>query len=78
MHPSTFRVVHEHRPYLFVVGSNGEPACAYGPFDPGTEPSLEQCTPAHRVHDPGLIDALRTLLPRSPELPDNADTLARG
>ncbi len=78
MHPTAHRVVYDNRPYLFVAGSDSRAARVYGPFDPGTEPSLKQCTQDHQIDDRELIETLRTLLPRSPELPSSADTLAGG
>ncbi len=69
------RVVHEYRPYLLVHGDDGAVERAYGPFTPGTEPSLDECTPDRQVSG-DLVSTLVDLIPRSPELPASDDTLA--
>ncbi len=72
------RVVYESEPYLVVVQDDGSLARAYGPFTPGTEPNLDDCTDAMRVTSADLLDTLEALLPRSPELPSHEGTLAGG
>jgi hypothetical protein len=76
MHPDATRVVHENQPYLVLRGEDGNVKRAYGPFTPGTEPSLAACTPDMEVTSAALLAMLRELLPISPELPASEDTLA--
>jgi hypothetical protein len=76
MHPDATRVVYDNQPYLVLLGEGGEVERAYGPFTPGTEPSLATCTPDMEVRSQGLLRVLRELLPISPELPASEDTLA--
>jgi hypothetical protein len=76
MHPRAIRVVYDNLPYLIVRGEDGDVERAYGPFTPGTEPSLAECTSDMEVRDRSLLATLRDLLPISPELPTHEDTLA--
>lgn len=78
MHPEAVRVVFESQPYLVIRASDGSLERAYGPFAPGTEPSLDGCSDENRIHDPTLLAALHDLLPISPVVPPNKDTLAAG
>jgi hypothetical protein len=71
-----FRVVFDNRPYLVTRQRDGSVKRAYGPFAPGTEPSIAQCGPDNEVVSSGTLDALELLLPISPELPPGRDTLA--
>ena len=70
------RVVYENQPYLVVRRDDGSPERAYGPFTPGTEPDLSGCTDEMRVTDGSVLATIEGLLPISPELPSNEDTLA--
>jgi hypothetical protein len=45
MHPEASRVVYNDQPYLVMLREDGSLDRAYGPFGPGTEPSLSECTP---------------------------------
>ena len=74
-HPDTTRVVLDNLPYLVVQPADGEPT-VFGPFDPGTEPSLEECAPERTVSDSAIRDAVLALRPLSPEIPAHASTLA--
>lgn len=76
MHPDAVRVVYDNQPYLVVRHEDGSLARAHGPFVPGTEPSLAECTSDNEVRDPALLSALEQLLPISPALPSADDTLA--
>ena len=76
MHPEASRVVYHDQPYLVVLREDGSVEHAYGPFTPGTEPSLRECTPDIEAHEPALLAALEDLLPESPKLPASEDTLA--
>jgi hypothetical protein len=76
MHSDATRVVYENQPYLVLRDEDGNVECAYGPFTPGTEPSLAACTPDMEVKSAALLGILRELLPISPELPASEDTLA--
>lgn len=76
MYPDAVRVVYDNQPYLAHRQEDGSLARAYGPFAPGTEPSLAECTPDNEVHDPALLSALQALLTISPPLPSSEDTLA--
>jgi hypothetical protein len=72
------RVVFEKLPYLVVRTDDGDTERAYGPFAPGTEPSLSQCGPEAEVRDPDLLRALGARAAMSPPLPSSEDTLAGG
>ena len=72
------RVVFDNRPYLVARYPDGSLARAYGPFAPGTEPSMAQCGPASEVRSSATLDALQLLMPISPELGPGSDTLAHG
>jgi hypothetical protein len=74
-HDSATRVVLDGTPYLVVDDREG-PASVYGPFDPGTEPSLDVCTPDRQVTDPALRDAVLDLRSISPDIPAHASSLA--
>ena len=73
MHQAT-RVVFENQPYLLVTERGFERM--FGPFSPGTEPALTECSPDTEVFDPELRRLLQGLKPLSPDLPQSADTLA--
>jgi hypothetical protein len=70
--------VYDNQPYLVVRREDGSLDRAYGPFTPGTEPNLGDCTDEKRVTSQSLLASLEDLLPISPELPSNEDTLAGG
>jgi hypothetical protein len=76
MHPEASRVVYNNQPYLVLLRADGSVEHAYGPFPPGTEPSLSECTPESEVHERGLLATLQALLPVSPKLPAHEETLA--
>jgi hypothetical protein len=76
MHPPAARVVYQHQPYLLELNGDGLVVAAFGPFTPGTEPSLAECGPETQVQDAELVDRLTRLLPISPDLPAAEDTLA--
>jgi hypothetical protein len=78
MHPPANRVVYRHQPYLLELNADGSLAAAFGPFTPGTEPSLAECSAVNQVRDAALVDTLTRLLPISPNLPPAEDTLAGG
>jgi hypothetical protein len=70
--------VYDSRPYLVTRREDGAIDRAYGPFTPGTEPSLAEVGPELAVRDSAVLSALEDLLPVSPLLPSGADTLAGG
>jgi hypothetical protein len=76
MHSDATRVVYDNQPYLVLRSEDGNVERAYGPFTPGTEPSLAACTPDMEVRSAALLGILRELLPISPDLPASEDTLA--
>lgn len=76
MHPQASRVVYNNQPYLVLTLDDGSIERAYGPFTPGTEPSLSECTPDTAVEERALLAILHDLLPISPNLPSPEDTLA--
>ncbi len=76
MHPPTVRVVYDNRPYLVVTRDDGSMAHAYGPFVPGTEPSLDECGEHNEVSNGVTLGALSKLVPISPSLRPAEDTLA--
>jgi hypothetical protein len=78
MRPEFVRVVYESQPYLVVRRDDGSLERAYGPFTPGTEPDLSECTEEVAVRSGSLLAALQELLPISPALPSSEDTLAGG
>ena len=78
MHAPASRVVFDNMPYLVELDENGSVARAFGPFTPGTEPSLVECEDGNRVRDPDLLAVLASLLPLSPDIPAADDTLAHG
>ena len=78
MRPEAIRVVYNSRPYLVTRREDGALDRAYGPYAPGTEPSMVEVSPEVMVRDPALLAALEGLLPISPLLPSGADTLAGG
>jgi len=78
MRPEFVRVVYDNLPYLVVCQDDGSIERAYGPFTPGTEPNLSECTDEMVVTSQGLRDSLERLLPISPELPSYENTLAGG
>ena len=72
------RVVFDNRPYLVTRQEDGSLERGYGPFAPGVEPHMDECGPDNEVHSSATLDALRLLMPISPELPAGGDTLAGG
>ena len=78
MHPPVTRVIFRDQPYLVELNADGSVVAAFGPFAPGTEPSLAECTPDTQVRDAETIDRLTGLVPISPDLPAAKDTLAGG
>lgn len=78
MHPPATRVVYRNMPYLVVLDDSGSITRAFGPFTPGTEPSLKECGDDTEVSDTKLIVTLGRLLPLSPPLPAADDSLAHG
>jgi hypothetical protein len=76
--PEPLRVIYDKRPYLVTRDEDGTLEHAYGPFDPGTEPSLSECGPEREVRSGVLLAELEGLMPDSPALLPGADTLARG
>lgn len=76
MHPQASRVVYNNQPYLVLTLEDGSVERAYGPFTPGTEPSLSECAPDTEVHEHALLAKLQALLPISPDIPSPDDTLA--
>jgi hypothetical protein len=76
MHPPASRVVFDNMPYLVELDEDGSISQAFGPFTPGTEPSLAECGDGNRVRDSGLLATLASLLPLSPDIPAGDDTLA--
>ena len=76
MTTETVRVVFDNQPYLVICADDGSIDRAYGPFTPGTEPNLVECTPDTQVTEPALLADLLRLLPVSPRLPASEDTLA--
>jgi hypothetical protein len=76
MHPPATRVIYRDQPYLLELNADGSVAAAFGPFAPGTEPSLGECSAETQVHDAELLDRLTRLVPISPDLPASEDTLA--
>ena len=78
MHPPATRVVYRNQPYLLESSADGSVVAAFGPFTPGTEPSLIECRADNQVRDAELLDRLTGLVPISPALPAAEDTLAGG
>ena len=78
MHEDAVRVVYDNQPYLVVRQPDGSLDRAYGPFTPGTEPSLAECGPENEIRSGSLLSTLEELLPISPPLPASDDTLASG
>lgn len=78
MHPPASRVIYRDLPYLLELNDDGSVVAAFGPFAPGTEPSLTECSPDTQVNDADLLDHLTRLVPISPDLPPAEDTLAGG
>lgn len=72
------RIVLDSLPYLIVRHDDGSVARAHGPFTPGTEPHLAECTSDNQVSDPDLLARLEELIPISPVLPAAEATLAKG
>jgi hypothetical protein len=65
------RVVYQSRPYLLRHHEGEEKV--YGPFEPGSEPTLAMATADREVEDPTLISEVRRLAAVSPPLPFNAE-----
>ena len=78
MHPPATRVVYRNQPYLLELNADGSVVAAFGPFTPGTEPSLAECRAETQVVDARLLDQLTRLAPISPDLPAADDSLAGG
>jgi len=78
MHPPATRVIYRDRPYLLELNADGSVVAAFGPFAPGTEPSLAECSADTQAQDAEILDRLTRLLPISPHLPAAEDTLAGG
>ncbi len=78
MHPPATRVIYRAQPYLVELNPDGSVVAAFGPFAPGTEPSLAECSVETQVQDAEVLDQLTRLVPRSPDLPAAKDTLAGG
>lgn len=78
MHPPATRVIYRSVPYLLELAADGTVVAAFGPFTPGTEPSLAECSADMRVQDVELLAQLTRLVPVSPDLPAAEDTLAGG
>lgn len=76
MQPAPVRVVYDNQPYLVNRREDGSIDRAFGPFTPGTEPSLEECSTDNEVRDPVLLATLTDLLPISPSLLASQDNLA--
>jgi hypothetical protein len=76
MRTEPIRVVYENRPYLVMRDAEGHLEQAWGPFTPGTEPSLAECSPDVEVTDSSLRATLDELMSISPTLPSSDDTLA--
>ena len=74
--PRPIRVVFDNRPYLVVRDDDGALKQAFGPFAPGTEPSMADCTAASEVQSSAVRNALELLMPISPEVV--GETLAKG
>ena len=77
-HPPATRVIHRNVPYLVELAADGTVVAAFGPFTPGTEPCLAECSTHTQVRDAALIASLTRLVPTSPDLPAAEDTLAGG
>ena len=78
MHPPATRVIYRNVPYLLELDADGAVVAAFGPFTPGTEPSLDECGPDTQVRDAALIARLARRVPTSPDLPAADDSLAGG
>jgi len=78
MHAPATRVIYRIQPYLLELSADGSVVAGFGPFTPGTEPSLAECTADTQVQDAEILDRLTRLLPISPDLPAAEDTLAGG
>ena len=78
MHPPVRRVIYQQQPYLVELDPNGGVVAAFGPFTPGTEPSLAECNASTQVRDAELLERLTPLVAMSPHLPAGDDTLAGG
>jgi hypothetical protein len=76
MRPEFIRVVYDNQPYLVIRDEDGSLSRAYGPFTPGTEPNLADCSDEMRVESGSLLATLAELMPISPPLPSHDDTLA--
>lgn len=76
MNPPPVRVVYDNQPYLVTRRNDGALDRAWGPFAPGTEPSLGACSPENEVDNRELLTALNDLMPLSPSMPASDDTLA--
>jgi hypothetical protein len=76
MHPPASRVIYRDQPYLVELNSDGSVKAAFGPFAPGTEPSMAECSADTQVQDAAILDQLVRLVPTSPDLPAAEDTLA--
>jgi hypothetical protein len=70
------RVIYDSMPYLVIQNEDGSLASAHGPFTPGTEPNLADCSSENEVRSGSLLASLEDLLPISPPLPPSEDSLA--
>jgi len=70
------RVVYDNQPYLVYTDADGRLDHAHGPFVPGTEPSVEECTDENEVRDPETLAALAKLVAISPTLRPSQSSLA--
>lgn len=70
------RVVYDNQPYVVTRREDGSIGHAFGPFTPGTEPSLEECSAEQEIRDPVLLATLTDLLPISPAFSASDDNLA--
>ena len=78
MHPPATRVIYQDQPYLVELNPDGSVVAAFGPFAPGTEPSLAECSVERQVKHADVLHQLARLVPISPDLPAAKDTLAGG
>jgi len=72
------RIVYDNLPYLVLIGEDGSLSQAWGPFTPGTEPSMAERGEANEVRDAATLAALSKLIPISPSLPAADDNLSHG
>ena len=75
MSSDAVRVIYDNLPYLVARNEDGSLARAHGPFTPGTEPNLAECSAESVVRSAAVLASLEDLLPISPAIPPSADTL---